>query len=43
VHEARQRQLRASRAAADRVGRLVHLDVEACLRERDRSGEPVRA
>jgi hypothetical protein len=42
VQEARQRQLVGSQAAADLRSRLVHDDVDACARERDRGGKPVR-
>ena len=41
--EARQRQLRGARSAADRVLRLDEEDGPSGLRECDRGGEPVRA
>ena len=43
VTEAGERQLRRTRSAADRVLRLDDEDGAPGLRERDRSGEPVRA
>jgi hypothetical protein len=42
VDEAGQRQLRGAHPAADRLGGLVHDDLEPGSRERDRGCQPVR-
>ena len=43
MDEPRQRELGGAEASADRLGGLVHLDLEPCLCERYCTREPVRA